>query len=78
MITLNGSVKFRNRKIPVFWTGGFAQHLSEKNSNEPNTHPYLRVQAQKLPQVCTEFKKNGKSFVGTVKKVKLKSLLFSL
>lgn len=68
MITLNGLVKFRNRRIPIFWTGEFAQHLSEKNNNEPDTHPYLHVQAQKLLQVCTEFKKAGKSYVGTIKK----------
>ena len=68
MITLNGSVKFRNRLIPIFWTGEFAQHLSQKNTTEPETHPYLHVQAQKMLQVCTEFKKSGKSYIGTVKK----------
>ena len=38
MIILNGSVKFRNRRIPIFWTGEFAQHLCEKNNTEPDTH----------------------------------------
>ncbi len=68
IVTLNGSVKFRNRRLPIFWTGEFAQHLSEKNSNEPKTRPYLHVQAQKFLQVCTKFKKSGKSYVGNIKK----------
>lgn len=68
MITLNGSVKFRSRRLPIFWTGEFAQHLSEKNISEPHTHPYLHVQAQKLLQVCTEFKNNGKSYIGIINK----------
>ncbi len=68
MITLNGSVNFRNRRLPIFWTGEFAQHLAEKNKTQPVTHPYLHVQAQKLLQVCTDFKKTGKSFIGTINK----------
>lgn len=68
MITLKGSVKFRNRQIQIFWTSEFAQHLSEKNRNDPDRHPYLHVKAQKWFQVCTEFEKAGKSYVGTVKK----------
>lgn len=75
MISLNGSVKFRNRNLPIFWTGEFAQHLSEKNKSEPNTHPYLHVQAQKFLQVCTEFKKSGKSYVGTLEKDGTKILI---
>ena len=68
MISLNGSVKFRNRQLSIFWTGEFAQHLAEKHINEPGTHPYLHVQAQKLLQVCTNFKKAGKSYVATIEK----------
>lgn len=67
-MTLNGTVKFRGRRLPIFWTGEFAQHLAERNHKENETHPYLHVQAQKFLQVCTEFKKAGKSYVGTVKK----------
>ena len=72
MIALNGTVKLRNRRIPIFWTGEFAQHLAEKNVEEPTTHPYRHIQAQKLLQVCVECKKTGKSYVGTVKKDGLK------
>lgn len=68
MITLNGSVKFRNRRLPIFWTGEFAQHLADKNKSDPRTHPYLHLQAQKLLQVCTEFKKSGKSYIGIINK----------
>lgn len=68
MIILNGTVKFRNRKLPIFWSGEFAQHLSERNKQLPVTHPYLHVAAQKLLQQCSEFKKEGKSFIGITQK----------
>ncbi len=68
MVNLNGLVKFRNRNLPIYWTGEFAQHLSEKHIAEPHTHPYLHVQAQKLLQVCTDFKKAGKSYIATIMK----------
>jgi hypothetical protein len=68
MITLNGTVKFRSRRLPIFWTGEFAQHLSERNNELPSTHPYLHVEAQQLLQQCIEFKKRGKSFIGIAKK----------
>lgn len=68
MISLNGTVKFRSRRLPIYWTGEFAEHLAERNAKEPDTHPYLHVEAQQFLQVCTEFKKSGKSFLATVKK----------
>ncbi len=49
-------------------TGEFAQHLSERNSESPKTHPYLHVTAQKLLQQCNEFEKKGKSYAGILKK----------
>ena len=68
MITLNGTVKFRSRRLPIFWTGEFAQHLADKNIQQPDTHPYQHLQAQKILQVCSNFEKSGKSYVGTVVK----------
>lgn len=61
MIALNGSVNFRNRKLPIYWTGEFAEHLTERNNADPARHPYLHVQAQKMLQVCTEFEKSRKT-----------------
>jgi hypothetical protein len=61
---LNGTVKIRGRKLPIYWTGEFAQHLTENNRDEPLTHPFLHLEAQKLLQSCKQFKKSGKSFVG--------------
>ncbi len=68
MIQLNGTVKIRSRKLPIYWTGEFAQHVAERNIEAPSTHPYLHVQAQKLLQVCKEFKKEGRSYIGTIEK----------
>lgn len=65
-MTLNGTVKIRGHKLPIYWTGEFAQHLAEKHIEKPLTHPFLHLQAQKLLQVCTEFKKQGKSYLRTV------------
>lgn len=47
---LNGTVKIRGRKLPIYWTGEFAQHLTENNRDEPLTHPFLHIEAQKLLQ----------------------------
>ncbi len=65
-MNLNGTVKFRNRRLNIFWTGEFAQHLAERHKTDPKRHPFLHVQAQKLLQTCTEFQKSGKSFIGTI------------
>ncbi len=68
MIALNGTVTIRNRKLHIYWTGEFAQHLSERNKQLPSTHPFLHVQAQKLLQNCKYFRKEGKSYIGIVEK----------
>jgi len=68
MIALNGTVKFRGRKLPIYWTGEFAHHLSARHEELPLSPPFLHVEAQKLLQVCKQFKKAGKSFVGVVNK----------
>ena len=66
MITMNGTVKLRGRKLPIYWTGEFAQHLAERHKARPSTHPFLHIEAQKLLQKCIEFRKQGKSYIGII------------
>ena len=65
---LNGTVKIRGRKLPIFWSGEFAQHVAENYYNKSDSHPFLHVEVQKLLQTCSEFKKSGKSIVGILNK----------
>jgi hypothetical protein len=72
MITLNGTVKFRSRRLPIFWTGEFAQHLSERNNELPSTHPYLHVEAQQYYSNVLNLKKEVKALLALLKKTSRK------
>lgn len=63
MITLNGTLKFRGKKFPIYWTGQHAQHISEAFMNESHVHPFLHIEIQQMLQTCKIFNKN----VGFVK-----------
>lgn len=43
---LSGNVHLRNRKLPILWTGMYAQHLAEEYEKDPHVHPLLHIEAQ--------------------------------
>lgn len=60
---LSGYATIRNRKKPILWTGMYAQHLSDRHTEAPETHPLLHVAAQQALQKA-EIAKDGKNFIG--------------
>lgn len=57
MITLNGTVKFKSRKIPIFWTGEIAQHVADNFYNDNALHPYQHIEIQQMLAACKHFRK---------------------
>jgi hypothetical protein len=58
---LNGIVKIRNRRVPIFWTGQHAQHIAENHIKEGRP---LHIEVQQAAQKAN-FKPTLKSnFVG--------------
>jgi len=63
---MSGNVSFRNRKLPILWTGQMAQHVAENYIQQPDTHPFLHIEIQ---QACMfvriwEKHKNASSYRG--------------
>lgn len=54
-MNLNGTVKYRNRRLPIHWTGEIAEHVADNFIHQNNTHPYLHLQIQKMLQKCKNF-----------------------
>ncbi len=52
---MNGSVKYRNRKFDITWTGEIAEHVADHFINQNNTHPYLHLEIQKMLQKSKAF-----------------------
>ncbi|MES2773392.1 MAG: hypothetical protein V4722_04370 [Bacteroidota bacterium] len=47
---MNGTVTYRNRKLPIFWGGENAEHIADNFVHRNNTHPYLHVAIQRMLQ----------------------------
>lgn len=56
----SGNVNIRSRKIPIVWTGQFAEHVAFTYINEKSVHHFLHVEIQQMCQKA-EFTKISKS-----------------
>lgn len=43
----SGFCTIRKRKLPILWTGQYAQHLAEEHISDSTSHPFLHIEAQK-------------------------------
>jgi hypothetical protein len=59
----SGTIGFRNRRLPIVWTGQFAQHVSEKYFDSQEIHPFLHVAIQQAASNIRNWIKSGKKSV---------------
>ncbi|MFN0049118.1 MAG: hypothetical protein ACKVOU_08360 [Cytophagales bacterium] len=56
----SGNITLRGRKVPIVWTGQFAEHVATTSINERSLHHFLHVEIQQMCQKA-EFSKVSKS-----------------
>jgi hypothetical protein len=66
MNLLSGSIKARNTKYPIVWTGQNAQHLAERHVDENSLHPFLHVEVQQMAQKAKWEKESGRTYYAYV------------
>ena len=66
----SGSVRVRDKRRPILWTGENAKHLTERYANDNERHPYLHVQAQQLLARSELFKAKNGGWLGLIERAK--------
>jgi hypothetical protein len=56
----NGSVRFKNRTLPIVWAGQYAQHVAENYIDKKPNHTLLHVEIQQALQHSKHFSQVGK------------------
>lgn len=62
----SGSITLRGRKIPIVWTGQFAEHVANNYIMEKSVHPLLHVEIQQLCQKAIFRKERGSVYTASV------------
>ena len=71
----SGNITHRGRKMPIVWTGQFAEHVADTYINEKSVHHFLHVDIQQMCQKANFIKDKNSVFVANVIKNNLNYLI---